>query len=199
MRVLPLLFLLVALPGCGAIADDECFNPPSSRPAATRAHPESPALATMTLDDELVAIVETVPGFGGFYFGGLNGTGNLHIYLLEPDQQAAEAARGLLAGIFDSAVFTNARVVPVQGQYDYRQLYDWRDIVSGLATPHGGWTTRDIDESQNRLIFGVETQAALDALKSQIEASSVPIDAVLLEITGPITNYLGSECTRFEG
>lgn len=199
MRALLILFLLVALPGCGSLSDDECFNAPIGRPDATRAHPEPPALAAMDLDDELVAIVETVPGFGGFYFGGLNGTGNLHIYLLEPDQQAAETARGLLADIFNNPVFERATVVPVQGQYDYRQLFDWRVIVSSLTAPHGGWTMSDIDESQNRLVFGVETQAAIDAIRASIEASEVPSKAVLLVIAGPVELLGGSECSGLEG
>ena len=190
---LSIVLCLLGCAGCGLLPSDECRIDPAGQLAASPGHAgDAAAVAYESLDDLLVRIVDDVPGFGGFYFSGLDLTGELNIFLVEPDQELAEAARAPLAKIFQRTEFLTSPVVPRQGQYDYRQLIDWSIIVSRLTAPHGGWTLFDIDESKNRMVFGIPTQGAIDKIRVDIEQSEVPAGAVVLMLFAGVE--MASDC-----
>jgi hypothetical protein len=125
-----------------------------------------------TLDQEYAQMAVKVPGFGGLY---LDEQGTTHVYL----QDLARA--GDLQGLADRVVFQ-------QGDYNFGDLYAWKDQVRPqLAQP--GAVYLDIDEQRNRLVFGVE-RAYIDrfneGLQSFLRGTRVPPAAVIVEASEPI-------------
>jgi hypothetical protein len=137
-------------------------------PAARAQEQES----EMTLDEEFAQLAEEIPGFGGLY---LDAEGTTHVYL--QDLSRAREVQSL-----------GERVEVHQGEYDFRDLFAWKDEVRPQLAQRGA-VFLDIDEQRNRLLFGVEGDA-LDAfsaeLRSFLRGTRVPPEAVLVEPAEPI-------------
>lgn len=121
----------------------------------------------MTLDEEFAQLAEEIPGFGGLY---LDAEDTTHVYL----QDLSRAGEVQHLG---------ERVEVHQGEYDFRDLFAWKDEVRPqLAQP--GAVFLDIDEQRNRLLFGVESDA-FDAFSAELlsflRGTRVPPEAVLVE------------------
>ena len=133
-----------------------------------RAQTEMP----QTLDQEYARLAEEVPGFGGLY---LDEDGVTHVYLTDLSREKEAQDLG-------------DRVEVHQGDYDFRDLFAWKDEVRPFLAERGA-IYLDIDESRNRLVFGVERDA-LDEfnadLKKLLEDTHVPPEAVLVEADEPI-------------
>jgi hypothetical protein len=117
-------------------------------------------------------MVERVPGFGGLY---LDEEGVTHVYLQDP------ARAGEMQGLGERVVFQ-------RGDYDFRDLYTWKDQVRPeLAQP--GAVYLDIDERRNRLVFGVESEM-IDRFSTELQSflrdTRVPPEAVIVEAAEPI-------------
>jgi len=125
-----------------------------------------------TLDQEFAQLAEKVPGFGGLY---LDEKGTTHVYL--QDLSRAREVQGL-----------GERVEVQQGEYDFRDLFAWKEEVRPRLTQEGALSL-DIDERRNRLVFGVK-EGSLDAfaaeLQSFLRSTRVPPEAVLVEAAEPI-------------
>ena len=74
-----------------------------------------------------------------------------------------------------------------QGRWDFGQLYDWYRYINDVAV---GWpdglVSRDIDEYQNRLRYGVRDDQALNSLTELFKSAGLPCELALIEVTGPI-------------
>ena len=128
--------------------------------------------APLTLDEEYARKAEEVPGFGGLY---LDEDGVTHVYLTDLAREKEVQDLG-------------ARVTVQQGDYDFRDLFAWKDEVRPLLAEHGA-VTLDIDERRNRLVFGVERTSLEDFnanLKRFLEDTHVPSEAVIVEAAEPI-------------
>ncbi len=126
----------------------------------------------MNLDDEYARMAEKVPGFGGLY---VDEKGTTHVYL----QDLARA--GEMQGLAERVVFH-------QGDYDYRDLYAWKNQVRPELNEAGA-VFLDIDERRNRLVFGVEREAIdkfTGELQSFLKGTRVPPEAVIVEAAEPI-------------
>ena len=125
-----------------------------------------------TLDQEYARMAEKVPGFGGLY---LDEQGTTHVYL----QDLSRA--GDMQGLGDRVVFQ-------QGDYNFGDLYAWKDQVRPqLAQP--GAVYLDIDEQRNRLVFGVGRDSIdrfNEGLQSFLRGTRVPPAAVIVEVADPI-------------
>jgi hypothetical protein len=128
--------------------------------------------APRTLDEDYVRLAEDVPGFGGLYF---DGAGTTHIYLMDLS----------LAGEVQDL---GKHVEVQQGDYDFRDLAAWKDVVRPQLVQRGA-VSLDIDEQRNRLVFGVE-RGSLEtftiALEKFLRTTRVPPAAVLIEAAEPI-------------
>lgn len=125
--------------------------------------PETP----LTLDEEYARLAELVPGFGGMY---LDERGTTHVYL--QDLSLAEKVQGL-----------GEQVEVHQGEYDFRDLYAWKDELRPLLAQRGA-AFLDIDEMRNRIVFGVERESLGDfdqELQSLLRNTSIPAQAVVVE------------------
>lgn len=125
-----------------------------------------------TLDEEYARKAEEVPGFGGLY---LDEDGVTHVYLQDLSREKEVQDLG-------------ARVAVQQGDYDFRDLFAWKDEVRPRLADRGA-VYLDIDERRNRLVFGVEREALdeFDAdLQKFLRDTHVPPEAVLVEVAEPI-------------
>ena len=128
--------------------------------------------APLTLDEEYARQAEEVPGFGGLY---LDEGGITHVYLTDLSREREVQDLG-------------ARVEVQQGDYDFRDLFAWKDEVRPLLAERGA-VYLDIDEARNRLVFGVERASLEDFnanLKRFLEDTHVPSEAVVVEAADPI-------------
>lgn len=128
---------------------------------------QDPEDVPLTLDEEYARLAEQVPGFGGLY---LDERGTTHVYLLDPARAPEVQDLG-------------ERVEVHQGQYDFRDLFAWKEEVRPLLSRES-MVSLDIDEQRNRLVLGAlesavgELQAELPAL---LRGTSVPPAAVIVE------------------
>ncbi|MFL6237110.1 MAG: hypothetical protein ACJ76N_28530 [Thermoanaerobaculia bacterium] len=146
-----------------------CIAALLSLAASVQAQTTSPG---MSLDDEYAKMAEKVPGFGGLY---LDEQGTTHVYL----QDLTRA--GEMQGLGDRVVFQ-------QGDYNFGDLFAWKDQVRPqLAQP--GAVYLDIDEQRNRLVFGVERDLVdrfTEGLQSFLRGTRVPPEAVIVEAADPV-------------
>lgn len=137
------------------------------------AAPDSRQLpARPTLDGELLRMADAIPGFGGLFY---DRAGFATVYLTDPSSQA-----GALTALGEVRI--------LRGDYDFRQLDQWRAALRGILTLPGV-VQLDVDETRNRVKIGVDrTQAtrALDAVASEIKALGVPRAAVVIEPVAPL-------------
>jgi len=126
----------------------------------------------LTLDEELARKAEEVPGFGGLY---LDTTGTTHVYLVDLSREGDVQDLG-------------ERVVVQQGDYDFRDLFAWKDELRPQLAQRGV-VFLDIDEQRNRLVLGVES-GSVETFTAQLETflrdSRVPPAAVIVEAAEPM-------------
>ncbi len=130
----------------------------------------------VTIDDDYARLAGDVPGFGGLY---LDTAGTTHVYL--QDLSRAPEVQGL-----------GDHVVVEQGQYDFRDLLAWKAVLRAQLTERGA-VYLDIDETRNRLVFGVEpgsVSAFSAGLSRFLSGTRVPPAAVIVEAADPISPHV---------
>ena len=129
--------------------------------------------------DQLLKVAEEVPGFGGMFY---DGNGNLNIYLLDPNQ-ASDIGRAVAALNSDLA---SGQVKVLRGQYGYLQLREWY-WQSGKLLRLKGAVFMIIDETRNRVVFGVDKENAevREHVERKLAQLPVPCEAIVIEETDP--------------
>ncbi len=169
-----------AAPARVAACDGPALGLPAALAAALPPLPDAanPALRA-NIDERMAALSRRVPGgFAGVFF-----EGDRPVLLLTDPSQAPEAKRALALAP-ELADFPVADAAARQARWDYARLYDWYRHLrrQGLAAGNGDVISTDLDESANRLHFGVVDAAARDRLAARITALGVPCDLVLVSI-----------------
>jgi hypothetical protein len=75
------------------------------------------------------AIAAEVPGFGGFSFSRSDPT-RLNVYLKDPVAERGPITASLEAHFGDHPSFDPTKIDVIQGQYSYRELQAWHDLVT---------------------------------------------------------------------
>jgi len=154
----------------------------SGMPADNEVQPSAPL---ETHDDLLQRVARQVSGFGGMF---IDEDGRLAVYLLDTAQLgAAEAA---IATVFGPERIPLGGVRALQGQYSVTQLKQWHDRLGDLFAV-SSVTLTDLDEAKNRVRVGVEDDAAVGAVEQALRKLGVPREAVIIELTGPVTPVRG--------
>lgn len=165
-------------PGPEASLDPDCTAPAFSIPDNLRLPPPSGGLGTV--DDRWAALARQVPGgWGGFFYH----EGQPTVYLVDPSQREA-ALRAIAPHIGRDDVLRSA---VRQGRWDFAQMYDWYRYLAQHAWAVPGVHSSDIQEAQNRIIYGVRDEAAREQLTRKLTALGIPCGLVLIEITPPAT------------
>jgi hypothetical protein len=174
-----------------------------AKTSTTVAAPEAPSISAAGVPEDAAqfgrfrpgeehsaALAREIPGFGGFY---LDETGNMHAYLLDLKNEGL--ARAALARTFaeirrgfgpqERARYISHDILVHQGQYEFGQLADWRNMLTdpviqipGVAFAGG------IDEQANRVSIGIDRtrSAQVRALVDQkLEELGVPRAAVVYD------------------
>lgn len=145
---------------------------PLAAPLVSQSAPLAPAGPGSTMDAELAAINDAIPGFGGMF---IDFDGTLAVYL--------QRDRGLQ---YRHAFGPGVRVL--EGRWEFRQLTDWRARLRPfLGSP--GIVHLDVDETRNRVRVGVDAAAPAGtrrALAVQLRALGIPRGAVVFEEAEPI-------------
>ena len=82
--------------------------------------------------------------------------------------------------------FTTREPAIRQGRWDFAQLYDWRTYIQVAVGWPDGLVSIDIDESRNRLSYGVRDHQAAESLAAAFEAANLPCELTIIEVTGPV-------------
>ena len=139
--------------------------------------------ASETPADQLIRIAEEVPGFGGMFY---DENSSLSIYLLNPDQ--ADDVGRVIAALHDD--LTPGRVKVFKGQYSYLQLREWY-WLSGKLLRMKGAVFMVIDETRNRVVFGVEkgNMNVREHIERKLAQLAVPREAIVVEEVDPLVQY----------
>jgi hypothetical protein len=133
-----------------------------------------------TLDAAFVRIAAQVPGFGGLYYA----DGALNVVMVAGDEVVPTSqAVAVLRDELPQLRLDRVRVV--QGRYDFAQLSAMHLQVTqvlGLA----GTVFTDADEVRNRVVVGVEDDAAAAAVRRHLAMLGLPDGAVIVERALPV-------------
>jgi hypothetical protein len=75
-----------------------------------------------------------------------------------------------------------ARIRPAR--WSFAELYDWYGLLLSLPLREGVITT-DIDEKENRIVFGVENAAGRQQLESRLASLDLPCFLVAIRVAPP--------------
>ncbi|MGH7563909.1 MAG: hypothetical protein ACREK5_05755 [Gemmatimonadota bacterium] len=135
-------------------------------------------------DAEFARLAERIPGFGGLFVDGER----LAVYLIDLDtrEKARPILEDFLRGSFPHLADQADDIRWLQGRYDWRQLVVWRSCLDDRLFQVEGIVSGDIDESRNRLAYGYQSEEAIGAAEAELARTSVPRDAVILELRAPV-------------
>jgi hypothetical protein len=173
---------ILAVAIAGACADAPPTEPRAEQgdAAALFGSPAHPASFGGNIDAEFVRIARDVPGFGGFYYDEA-GTLNVVMAAAQPLSRG-EVQNRLVASLeamgHDPAAARNA--VVREGQYDFIQLDAMHQRVSSVLSLAGTVFT-DADEVRNRVVIGVENDAAAANVERAVAMLGLPSGAVVIE------------------
>lgn len=208
-NVLLALFAL-ALQGCSLLGDQtnpECLNNLSAESdfmvkstsnASSSTNMSLANTSSVGTDDILAGIASRVSGFGGAYWDEQGLKGRLNIFLLNPDQKAAEQARDELAASFGSVDdvdhWKSAQVQAVQGQYDYIQLVKWfKSLKQDSNITRLRIVSYDIVSTKNRIALELISLSDSVQIRSSLTELNIPQEAVLLKKGVPANTMIGCE------
>jgi len=132
-------------------------------------------------DARWAAMAREVPGgFAGFYVE----QGRLVVLLTDTLQK--DAALRALAPLRQRSHLdlADARVAPAR--WDFAQLHDWWAHIASRRACCEGATMFDIDERDNRLVYGFENRAALRRAEKQLKPLGLPCYLVAFVIQPPV-------------
>ena len=133
---------------------------------------------TLDSDGREAEATAGIPGGFGGMFPDENGV--LNVYMLDPDQDQAEAMVNALESIYGADELSNAEVRPIQGTYDFSQLYEWKNVLRREVGGLPGVATLDIDDYNNRLEVGVSTVAGKRGVEERLAGLDIPREAVVI-------------------
>jgi hypothetical protein len=135
-----------------------------------------------TLDDRLAAVARQAPGFGGAFVDAASDT--LFVYVADQGRSAALAEGAFRALFLPDDLPAETKIL--RADYTFLELKAWLDRMVGVLGISGVVFT-DIDDRRNRLSVGVESVYAIPAVEAELARNSVPREAVLIDVTEPVT------------
>jgi hypothetical protein len=138
-------------------------------------------------EEELFRLADQIPGFGGIF---VDDQGDLVVHLTDLRNEAA--AKGILASTLARQAASDRRnskrsaeVVVRQGRFEFRQLAAWRDRMTFSVLDLPGVVLTDLNERRNRLVVGIEDEAARARVEEVLAGLGVPLGAVEIEVRSP--------------
>lgn len=113
--------------------------------------------------------MQTLPGYGGLFVR----DGKPTVYLTDLAQSGR--ARRLLASYALQRGAAANEIVVLQGRYSFAELEARYNRAWGEAMAVAGAVFSDLDEANNRLLFGVEHAGAANAVRGVLARLNVPV------------------------
>jgi len=171
-----------------ACSDVAVTGPDASEPESGSLFRTAPPQAAFegTLDAAFVRIAGDVPGFGGFYY---DEAGTLNVVMAPAAQpmsrgEMVNRLAAHLEAMGQDASAAHAAVVR-EGQYDFAQLDAMHRRAMQVLGLEGTVFT-DADEVRNRVVIGVEHDAAAAAVRHAVAMLDLPAGAVIIERARPV-------------
>lgn len=181
-----ILSILIIVSSCDTVLNQEESNVNRVQDTQTITQAQILQRESLNQDERTAQLAKEIDGFGGLF---INQSGQLSIYLTQPDKQKATAT-STLSGFKPltktlvrlrsnkniSATVDNMNIR--QGQYKFINLYDWKKKITNHILPIKGVYTNDIDESQNKLSVGVSGEDTKDKVIKELAQLNIPREAV---------------------
>jgi hypothetical protein len=178
----------VWLAGCEGITDGSEVAAPVSHEADVRADIPLSPLKHRTLDDALLQIESSVPGFGGMYY---DDEGRLVVRLVH--DSAAPAAQRAIATVFGSEKIPPQGMVTERATRSFSQLKAVQERITPDVLSQKGVVLTDVNEKTNHVTIGIEHADVRPGVEKLIVRLGVERDAIDIVEIGPIlpTNVQG--------
>lgn len=128
-----------------------------------------------------LALARSIPGFGGLF---LDGSGIPTVHLTDRSQRGA--AERALEGFMRQRGLAPSQLQVREGAFEYRALDGWFNRAWPEAFGVQGVVFADLNETRNRLVFGVVDAAAARGVRGAVARLGIPDEAVVVEVTEPI-------------
>jgi hypothetical protein len=159
----------------------------ASSPRAPLAQTQSP----QTLDDLFSAVAARVPEFGGMFLsdpstGAQNpasfGGPILNVYLTRVNLLRVVAVRSAILAVFGPEAIPPGPIVLLHGNFGFAQLRDWYTRLVNEVFSIPGVTMTDIDETNNRLLIGIDNEQIGADIFQLISKLGIPVAAAEVEV-----------------
>ncbi len=167
-----------------------CSSPADSEPKNLDTQAILPGSETWSIDKKFVEVAQEVPGFGGAFY---DENGDINVYLLNSSKK--EQAKAALSAVFGANLLTRDRDHPLwsprlpkgevkvlQGKYDFATLAQWRRRADDHVFSYPGVIFTDVDERNNRVLIGVESEETAVKVGEKLADLNVPDGAVGFEV-----------------
>jgi hypothetical protein len=149
-----------------------------------------------TLDDLFSSVAARAPEFGGMFLTekvlgqrlnrtqlpAVNERPILQVYLTHVSLGRIAAVRKAIVDVFGAEVIPAGGIVPLHGNFGFSKLREWYTRVLGEVFSIPGVTMTDIDETNNKILIGVEKkQIEADVIKLLFKLS-IPPRAASIEV-----------------
>ena len=130
-----------------------------------------------------IAVARSIPSFGGMY---LDQVGRPTVYLTNLND-ATRARRALRAFAEENGRDAD-EIRFVQARFNMSQLNGWYERSWPTVMEQAGTVFSDLDESTNRMVFGIENAGRANAVRAVLSARGVPDDAYAISVVEPMRN-----------
>jgi hypothetical protein len=130
-----------------------------------------------------VDVARAVPSFGGMY---IDDYGRPTVYLA--DLSDASRARRVLSAFARDNGRDEDDIQFLQANFRLGQLNHWYDETWPKVMEQAGTVFSDVDESSNKMLFGVERPGLATAVNAIMRAHGVPAEAYEVRVVEPIAN-----------
>ncbi|HEU0013260.1 MAG TPA: hypothetical protein VFQ45_06225 [Longimicrobium sp.] len=187
-----LLIILAAGTSACETPSDVADQDPAARLASGGALDAYPA------EREFRAIAREFPAFGGYFF---DEEGNLVVSMKGGGPHADIQAR-LGERLHDfrarlpeplKAQRSHGRVLVRPAAFTFEELADFRERLGGALSQIDGLVFLDLDETKNRLTFGISEASARGRIESLAAQLGVPPATLAFAASGPIVRDIGRE------
>ena len=128
-----------------------------------------------------VEVARKVSSFGGMY---LDEVGRPTVYLTNMND--APRARRVLSAFAAENGRDEDEIRFVQARYSVNQLNGWYERTWPEVMAQAGTAWSDLDESTNRMVFGIEHAGAANGVRAVLNAKGVPADAYEIRVVEPM-------------
>lgn len=145
-----------------------------------------PEMAKVLPTEEVMntgAVTQEISSFGGMY---LDEVGRPTVYLA--DMNDAARARRVLGEFAASVGRDEDEIRFVRANFRMQELNGWYERVWPEVLAQAGTVLSDVDESNNRMLFGIAHAGAANGVRAVLRARGVPETAYEIRVVEPVRN-----------